>query len=188
MRNRKGTLRQNAVSVLLSVILFAGAALGGMTSITVSAQGNSAAKNVTGIDAIGGNEEESDTVSGNMIVSPESNSSISGNENTGNHSDNTSAGRSKDHEPKTGDTTPLDFFVILVRILGLVYLIVYLSDYRHNMTEEKKEALVSKLIAWARKGSKIRRLPALTAVFMLLVYYHSFGKKTAIEWNEGYGE
>lgn len=34
----------------------------------------------------------------------------------------------------------------------------------------------------------MRRWIALVAIFALLVYYHSIGKQTAVEWKEVYGE
>lgn len=51
------------------------------------------------------------------------------------------------------------------------------------MTEETKKELVYAIIAWAKQGGKIRRLMALAAIFVLLVYYHSIGKKMCGEWN-----
>ena len=56
------------------------------------------------------------------------------------------------------------------------------------MTEEKKNSLTAKLIGWARKGGKLRRLFALAAVFAILLYYHSMGKDTNAQLNELYGE
>lgn len=44
------------------------------------------------------------------------------------------------------------------------------------MTEKKKEELCSRVTGWARQGGKYRRLPALAALILLLVYYHGIGK------------
>lgn len=44
------------------------------------------------------------------------------------------------------------------------------------MTEKKKEELCSQVTGWARQGGKYRRLPALAALILLLVYYHGIGK------------
>ena len=57
-----------------------------------------------------------------------------------------------------------------------------------GMTEETKRELVSWLVGWAKQGGRIRKYLALAAVFVLLVYYHSIGKKTCAEWKEIYGE
>lgn len=37
---------------------------------------------------------------------------------------------------------------------------------------------MSRIIKWAHRGGKLRRNVALVAIFLLLVYYHSIGKKT----------
>lgn len=54
------------------------------------------------------------------------------------------------------------------------------------MTEETKQELVSRIVMWAKQGGKIRRILALIAVFVLLAYYHSIGKKICAEWKEIY--
>lgn len=54
--------------------------------------------------------------------------------------------------------------------------------------EETKKELVSRLVAWAKQGGKFRTYLALAAIFVLLVYYHSIGKKMCVEWEEVYGD
>lgn len=49
------------------------------------------------------------------------------------------------------------------------------------MTEEQKDELIGALVEWAKKGKRIRKYVALAAIFMILVYYHSIGKRTAAE-------
>ena len=100
----------------------------------------------------------------------------------------TAPGQGKDDEPKTGDVPAVELYATLSMIAGFTYLLAYFADRRHGMSEETKKELVSKLIAWAKKGKTMRRLLALAAIFMLLVYYHSIGKKTAVEWKEVYGK
>ena len=56
------------------------------------------------------------------------------------------------------------------------------------MTEETKSELVSRLIGWAKKGGRLRRWLALTAIFLLLIYYHSIGKQVNVEWSQVCGE
>lgn len=94
----------------------------------------------------------------------------------------------KDNEPKTGDAAPTELYATLTMIAGFAYLLLYFTDRRRGMTEETKKELVSRLIRWAKQGGWIRSCLALAAVFVLLVYYHSIGKKTCAEWKEIYGE
>ncbi len=98
------------------------------------------------------------------------------------------ASQTRDNEPKTQDDTPIELCATLAMISGLTYLLLYFTDRRHGMSEETKKELVSRMIGWAKRGGRIRRLVALAAIFVLLVYYHSIGKQTAVEWKEVYGE
>ena len=128
-----------------------------------------------------------DTAGGN------GNSSQSGNGKPGvvrvsTKSDGRNPSGGKDNEPKTGDRTPIELSATLAMIAGLTYLLLYFADRRHGMTEETKKALVSRLVAWAKQGGKGRTYLALAAIFVLLVYYHSIGKKMCVEWEEIYGE
>lgn len=107
---------------------------------------------------------------------------------TGTGSGDEEAGQNRDNEPQTGGFEPTQFYATLAMIAGLTYLLLYFADRRRGMTEETKKELVNKLIAWAKKGSILRRYAALAAIFMLLVYYHSIGKRTCVEWTEVYGK
>ena len=98
------------------------------------------------------------------------------------------SGSGKDDEPKTGDATPLELSATLAMIAGFGYLLLYFTDKERGMTEERKKELVSCLVAWAKQGGRLRKYIALAAIFVLLVYYHSIGKKTCVEWKEVYGE
>lgn len=98
------------------------------------------------------------------------------------------AGGGMDNEPQTGDATPIELCVTLSMIAGFTYLLLYFADRKRGMTEETKKELVSRLIGWGKQGGKIRKYFALAAIFALLVYYHSIGKKTCVEWKEVYGE
>ena len=46
-----------------------------------------------------------------------------------------------------------------------------------GMTEREKEVFVAAFIRWAKKGGRFRRCCAVAAIFCLLVYYHSIGKR-----------
>ena len=98
-----------------------------------------------------------------------------------------SSGSGKDSEPKTGQTSRVNLYATIALIEGLSYLMVMFSG-KHGMTEDKKNELVSRLIGWAKKGGKLRRMLALSAIFLLLVYYHSIGKQITPEWTQIYGE
>lgn len=89
-------------------------------------------------------------------------------------------GSAKDDEPKTGDNTPLELSATLAMIAGFAYLLLYFADRERGMTEETKKELVSRLVGWAKQGGRIRKYLALAAIFVLLVYYHSIGKKTCV--------
>lgn len=97
---------------------------------------------------------------------------------------NKKPGGRKDDEPDTGDHTPIELGATLSMIAGLTYLLFYFADRRRGMTEETKRELVSRLVGWAKQGGRIRRWFALAAIFVLLVYYHSVGKKTCVGWEE----
>lgn len=96
-------------------------------------------------------------------------------------------GSARDNEPKTGDNTHPEWYATAGMIAGFAYLLQYFGDGKCGMTEEEKKALISKIIRWAHRGGKFRRNLALAVVFLLLVYYHSIGKRVAVKWNEVYG-
>lgn len=115
----------------------------------------------------------------------------SGNNNSGQNNsgiNNMKTGSAKDNEPATGDAAPLEIYATLAMIAGFSYVLLYFTDRKRGMTEETKRELVSWLVGWAKQGGRIRKYLALAAVFVLLVYYHSIGKKTCAEWKEIYGE
>ncbi len=104
------------------------------------------------------------------------------------NSDGKNPGGGKDGEPKTGDSTPLELSATLAMIAGFAYLLLYFADRERGMTEETKKELISRMIGWAKQGGRIRKYLALAAIFALLVYYHSIGKKAETEWKAIYGE
>ena len=98
--------------------------------------------------------------------------------------ENKKGGQTKDGEPKTGYRSPIELYATLSMIAGFGYLLLYFSSENSGMTEEKKKELVSKLAEWGKRGGKLRRLTALTVIFVLLVYYHGIGKKNALKWKK----
>lgn len=93
-------------------------------------------------------------------------------------------GNEKDKEPKTGDTEPIRLYATIAMIAGFAYLLLYFADHGHGMTEKQKKELVDRIIRWAHRGGRMRRVPAFAAILLLLVYYHGIGKKTAVKWQE----
>lgn len=79
-------------------------------------------------------------------------------------------------EPQTGEFTHVEICATLSMIAGFTYLLLYFTE-KGGMTEQKKELLVSRLILWAQRGGKFRKLAALAVIFLLLVYYHSIGRQ-----------
>lgn len=66
-------------------------------------------------------------------------------------------------------------------IAGFTYLLLYFNSDNHGMTEEDKKRLVNRFIQWARRGGRLRRILALAVIVLILVYYHSIGKKAVPE-------
>ncbi|MCH5343560.1 MAG: InlB B-repeat-containing protein [Acetatifactor sp.] len=82
-------------------------------------------------------------------------------------------------EPKTGVPDYTRFFATMAMISGLSYtMVLFLEEY--GMTESEKNALVARLIRWAKQAGPLRRLLALATIFLLLIYYHSIGKQKLI--------
>lgn len=80
-------------------------------------------------------------------------------------------------EPKTGDPTPVEIYATVAMIAGLTYLLLYFMEEGRGMTEREKEVFVAAFIRWAKKGGRFRGCCAIAAIFCLLVYYHSIGKR-----------
>ncbi|MCM1536449.1 MAG: hypothetical protein NC126_11055 [Clostridium sp.] len=135
-------------------------------------------------DNNGGNDNSGDN---NNNSGSNDNSNINNdNDDAGNNPDSPGNPNKKDDEPKTGDSTSLELCATLTMIVGFAYLLLYFSDRRRGMTEEIKKELVSRLVAWGKQGGRLRKYFALAAIFVLLVYYHGIGKRTAVKWEEIY--
>ncbi len=87
-------------------------------------------------------------------------------------------------EPKTGDIAHVEIYATVSMIAGFTYLLMYFTTKEHGMTEQKKDELVSRLVCWAKEKGGIKRMLALAAIFLLLAYYHSIGKKVSAEWRK----
>ena len=91
-------------------------------------------------------------------------------------------------EPQTGERTHVEIYATASMVAGFTYLLLYFKAKGHGMTEEKKEELVSRLVAWAKGAGGFKRALALAAVFLLLAYYHSIGKNVPEDWKEAQGQ
>lgn len=88
-------------------------------------------------------------------------------------------------EPKTGANSPnVEIYATLAMISGLLYILLYFIAEQGGMTESEKKELVARLIAWAKRGGKLRRYGALAAIFCVLFYYHSIGKNSAEDFRK----
>ena len=96
------------------------------------------------------------------------------------------AGHTRDGEPKTGDGAPFELVATLAMISGLSYVLLYFLERRRGMTEETKKEIMARIIAWAKKGGRLRKGMAIAAIFVFLVYYHSIGKEIGAEWRQVY--
>lgn len=92
--------------------------------------------------------------------------------------------RAVSSEPKTGEGTRVEIYATASMVAGFTYLLLYFKTREHGMTEEKKNELVLRLVHWAKGSRGIKRILALTAIFLLLAYYHSIGKSVSKEWRE----
>lgn len=145
--------------------------------------------------ANGGNGNNgNDNQNNNDSNNDSNNSDHSSKQNSADKND-TKPDSSKDNEPKTGDETPIEIYATLAMIAGFSYLLLYFADRKKGMTEKTKKELVSRLAGWAKRGGGIRKYLALTAIIVLLVYYHStrtlyrgIGKKSCAKRKEIYGE
>lgn len=89
-------------------------------------------------------------------------------------------------EPKTGDSSYMEIYATIAMIAGLSYILLYFVDGKSGMTEEEKKEIVAALVKWAKEGRCVRKYMALAAIFLILVYYHSIGKRTMSDWKEVY--
>lgn len=80
-------------------------------------------------------------------------------------------------EPKTGDASYLEVYATLAMIAGLTYLLLYMMEESRGMSEREKEAFVAAFIRWGKKGGAFRKGCAVAAIFCLLAYYHTIGKR-----------
>ena len=89
-------------------------------------------------------------------------------------------------EPRTGDSLSESYVKVCATaamIAGFGYLLLYFKE-ENGITEQKKEEIVYRLVEWAKKGGKLRRIFGLAVIFLFLAYYYSIGKSETVEWRE----
>ena len=90
--------------------------------------------------------------------------------------------------PMTGDTARIQIYATLAMVSGMLYLTLYFADSGVGMTEEEKNMLVARLIGWAKGRGIIARYAALSAIFMILLVYHSIGRRVEVNLSEVRGK
>ncbi|MDE7248208.1 MAG: hypothetical protein K2N43_10020, partial [Lachnospiraceae bacterium] len=58
-----------------------------------------------------------------------------------------------------------------------IYLLLYFMEEGRGMSEREKDAFMAAFIRWGKKGGAFRKGCAMLAIFCLLAYYHSIGKR-----------
>lgn len=81
--------------------------------------------------------------------------------------------------PNTGVSQTGMCFIVTGSVMLFIILFLTLFTGRNGMSAERKERVFTSLIAWGKKGGRIRALIALTAIFLLLSFYYGIGMKTA---------
>lgn len=93
----------------------------------------------------------------------------------------------RDKETKPGGTennqnTGVESNTVFFAAAGITALsllvLLHFTTGRNGISEAKKERLFRKLIAWGKKGGKLRSLTALALIWILLAFYYSIGMKT----------
>lgn len=140
-------------------------------------------------------DSDSNTVSGSTVITANTENNTAavttdnsaGGSTAATNTGNPAASNSpQGKEPKTGDATYVEMYATVAMIAGLAYILLYFMDADRGMTEREKEVYVAAFIRWAKRGSGIRKYFALAAIFCLLVYYHSIGKRVRADWKEAY--
>lgn len=84
--------------------------------------------------------------------------------------------------PKPPVATGVKSFAAVLFALGagalLMLVFIYFTTGRNGLSEEKKRRIYTGLIAWGKKGKKLRSYIALALIFLILGYYYSIGRKT----------
>lgn len=184
----KGTLMVNTDRFSTYAIVYNGAAIGG------TGNGNDGNGNNTGNGSNTGNAGNgSNTGNGNNNNGNTGNNGNSGasgstsdanNGNTGNQGNATTATDSNNNNsnsgnssPKTADSSPIVLYMTIAMISAMAYLFLFVTDKDRRMTEQDKDVLIRELTLWARKHGATAKFFMAFAVFCILLYYHTVGKR-----------
>ena len=91
--------------------------------------------------------------------------------------------RPRGPEPKTGESGHMKIYATFAMIAGFGYLLLYFAE-ENGITEQEKEEIIHRLVEWAKRGGRLRRMLAVAVIFLFLAYYHSMGKSVTVEWKE----
>lgn len=79
--------------------------------------------------------------------------------------------------PYTNGDSHAKFYFTAGIVSLFAFIMLCLFTGKNGMTEEQKEQKFSKLIAWGKRGGKVRAAIALTVIFLLLSFYYGIGMK-----------
>ncbi len=97
---------------------------------------------------------------------------------------NLTANTPKDREPRTSDGTPLELYATVAMIAGFFYLLLLFLD-KYDITEEEKRESLARLVRWAKRGGRLRKLPVMAVLLVMRTYYHMIGDRKAKEGETG---
>ncbi len=83
------------------------------------------------------------------------------------------------NNPYTGNNSPTTIYFTVGIVSLIVFVILCLFTGKNGMSEEEKERRFSKIIAWGKRGGKVRAVIALAVIFLLLSFYYGIGMKTS---------
>lgn len=135
---------------------------------------NSGNGNNNGNTGNGGNNgasgSTSDTNNGN--TGNQGNATTAADSNNNNNNSNTG-----NASPKTADSSPIVLYMTIAMISAMAYLFLFVTDKDRRMTEQDKDVLIRELTLWARKHGATAKFFMAFAVFCILLYYHTVGKR-----------
>lgn len=80
----------------------------------------------------------------------------------------------KDAEPKTADGVSLELYATVAMIAGFFYLLLLFLD-KYDISEEERRESLARLVEWAKRGGRLRRLPVMAVLLVMRTYYRIMG-------------
>lgn len=80
----------------------------------------------------------------------------------------------KDAEPKTADGISLELYATVAMIAGFFYLLLLFLD-KYDISEEERRESLARLVKWAKRGGRLRRLPVMAVLLVMRTYYRVMG-------------